>query len=223
MLRRDFIKHSVLTAGAFPFLSNPVKSNELPKVVLIGDSIRIGYQTFVIKELSGIANVWAPDQNCRTTDNIIYHLHHWIKKQKPDLVHMNAGLHDIRTLSFDLGPGNTIVKPVHYKDNLETIFGWIQKYVKCKVIWATTTPVIDQKVKSRHAEAQDFTRYNADVQVINKIAKQVADKYDIPINDLYSLVKKHLLKEMKEDGVHFHKKASKILGEKVADEIRKYL
>jgi lysophospholipase L1-like esterase len=228
MLRRNFIKKSLILAGAFatvPELSLSHQNVEgLPKVVLIGDSIRIGYQSFVIRELDGIAEVWAPAENGRTTDNLIYHLHQWIKKQNPDLLHINAGLHDIRTLAYDLGPGNTIVKPEHYRDNLETIFSWVQKYVGCKIIWANTTPVIDAKIKARHEKAKDFTRYDADIKMINEIAKEVAKKYKVPVNDLYVFVKEHITEdEVKDDGVHYRPEGSEKLGIEIASVIKRYL
>ena len=186
-------------------------------MVLLGDSIRIGYQPFVEKELAGIANVWAPDENCQTTDNIIYNLHGWIKDQAPDLVHINAGLHDIRTLNYDSNPGETIVKPAHYRDNLETIFSWIRKNVGCKIIWASTTPVIDEKVKARNGS---YTRYDVDIQKINKIAGTVAKKFDVPVNDLYSFVKQEIGEGgMKKDGIHYQDTASEKLGGQVVAKI----
>ncbi|MGC9344353.1 MAG: hypothetical protein ACP5E3_16740, partial [Bacteroidales bacterium] len=148
MDRRAFINKTFWASGAIAFslrLNLHAESRRnLKKVVLIGDSIRIGYQPYVVKELEENTQIWAPDENGRTTDNIIYNLDKWIRKQQPDILHINAGLHDIRTLSWDLGPGNTIVDHRHYKENLETIFTWVQKYVGCKIIWATTTPVIDE-------------------------------------------------------------------------------
>lgn len=193
------------------------KPENLPKVVLLGDSIRMGYAPFVDKQLVGKAEVWAPKENCRTTDNIIYNLNSWIKMQAPDLVHINAGLHDIRTLNRNSGSGETIVKPAHYKDNLHTIFGWIQENVGCKIIWATTTPVVDERLKTRKGS---FTRYDSDVQKINKIALKVAKKYGVEVNDLYNYVKNEIGEEgMKKDGVHFLPGANEKLGAQVAKNI----
>lgn len=193
------------------------KPENLPKVVLLGDSIRMGYAPFVEKQLVGKAEVWAPDENCRTTDNIIYNMNSWIKMQAPDLVHINAGLHDIRTLTYDSKPGETIVKSAHYRDNLETIFKWIQENVGCKTIWATTTPVIDERIKARNGS---FVRYDADVRKINKIAFKVAKKYNVPVNDLYSFVKNEIGEEgMKKDGVHFLPEGNEKLGTQVAAKI----
>jgi lysophospholipase L1-like esterase len=226
MKRKDFIRKSFLISGGIavsPVFSLWAREKEnLKKVVLIGDSIRIGYQPYVIENLKGFAQIWVPDENGRTTDNIIYNLNNWVRKQNPDILHINAGLHDIRTLSWELGPGNTIVSPRHYMKNLETIFSWIQEYVNCKVIWATTTPVIDEYVKAGHKRAGDFTRYDEDVQKFNKIASRVAKRFDVPVNDLYTYVKEEIgMQEIKKDGVHFTDTGYKLLGERVAEIILK--
>jgi len=224
MKRRQFIGSSLMTAGALAFsprLTRAMEGAVLPKVVLLGDSIRMGYRDFAERELKGRATIWAPEENCRTSDYIIYHLHAWIRQQQPDLVHMNAGLHDIRTLSYHAKAGETIVKPGHYRDNLETIFKWVREEVGCKIIWATTTPVIDEKVKARKGS---FTRYDADVRHINRIALQAARKYHVPINDLYTFAREEIGEAgMKKDGVHFREEASEMLGIKVAERILEVL
>lgn len=228
MKRKEFLRKTLWATSAFTLLSeitlNARDLQGLKKVVLIGDSIRMGYQPFVMKELESVATIWAPDENGKTTDNVIYNLNSWVKNQNPDIVHINAGLHDIRTLSWELGPGHTIVKPKHYQENLETIFSWINKYVGCRIIWATTTPVIDEKAKKAHQKARDYTRHDSDVQKINLMAKRIAKKYNIPVNDLYSFVKEKVgLQEIGDDGVHFTKSGYEQLGAKVADMIRENL
>lgn len=225
MKRIHFIQKTLWTAGGIVILPHTALNlktrKDLKKVVLIGDSIRIGYQPFVVKELENLAEVWASEENGKATPNIINNLNSWIKMQQPDVVHINAGLHDIRNLSWELGPGNTVVPYKHYKDNLETIFSWIQKYVGCKVIWATTTPVIDEYVKTTHESTKDYTRYDEDVQKINIIAMKIARKYDIIINDLYTYVKEEVgINEIKQDGVHFTDTGSEKLGQRVASVIK---
>jgi lysophospholipase L1-like esterase len=224
MNRRNFVKSNLAVASIMSLESlfpMAYQTENLPNVLLLGDSIRIGYRSFVEKELQGIAKVWAPDENCRTTDNIIYNLQGWIKNQDPDLVHINVGLHDIRTLTYDSKPGETIVKPLHYHENLETIFRWIQQNVGCRIIWATTTPVLDDRIKAHN---KSFIRYNVDVQKINKIAMKVCRKNDVPVNDLYAFVKQKIGEDgIKEDGVHYSEGAYRKLGTHVAGIIRNYL
>ncbi|HEY66459.1 MAG TPA: hypothetical protein G4O02_18060 [Caldilineae bacterium] len=44
-------------------------------VVLIGDSIRMGYEPFVWEMLQGVADVWGPEENGGTSQNVLDHLH----------------------------------------------------------------------------------------------------------------------------------------------------
>lgn len=62
------------------------------KVVLIGDSIRIGYQPFVAKKLPKAA-VWEPAENGRSSFWALSFFHEWVVEQKPDILHVNFGIH----------------------------------------------------------------------------------------------------------------------------------
>ena len=68
----------------------------MKRVVLIGDSIRMGYQATACRELEGLAEVWKPEQNGGTTQKVLENLDEWAIAQKPDIVHVNCGLHDLR-------------------------------------------------------------------------------------------------------------------------------
>jgi len=46
----------------------------MKRAVLIGDSIRKGYQATVGTTLAGAAEVWGPDQNGGTSRNVLAHL-----------------------------------------------------------------------------------------------------------------------------------------------------
>ena len=79
----------------------------MKKLILIGDSIRMGYQAAVIRELIGLADVWAPEQNGGNSANILKHLDEWVLRQSPDIVHINCGLHDLNAwceLSYSSNP-----------------------------------------------------------------------------------------------------------------------
>ena len=63
------------------------------KAVLIGDSIRMGYQPLVAAKCHGV-DVWGPAQNCRHSLWALEHFQEWVADQQPDLVHVNFGIHD---------------------------------------------------------------------------------------------------------------------------------
>lgn len=227
--RRNFIKTSLFSSGIFAFpglvFSNNVKNEtEQADVLLIGDSIRMGYQSIVFDALEGKYSYWSPDENGRTACNLIYNANHWIITRKPKVIHINAGLHDIRTMSWDSPAGNTIVPFKHYEDNLKSLFAHLKSYTNAVIIWAATTPVIDERCKEAHRWGKDFTRYNQDVLQINKIAEKVTKKMDVVYNDLYSLISDNNPQELiKKDGVHFTSKGNELLGKKVTEHVLKAL
>src|SRR5215213_10037927 len=70
----------------------------LPKVALVGDSIRLGYGPKVAERLKGRAVVLSLEDNGGDSGNVLAHLEEWILREKPDVVHLNCGLHDLKRL-----------------------------------------------------------------------------------------------------------------------------
>ena len=71
---------------------------KLPKVLLLGDSIRMSYQPHVARLLSDRAEVVGPVDNCQYSLYTLSSLDRWIAALgKPDIVHWNNGIHDYRT------------------------------------------------------------------------------------------------------------------------------
>src|SRR5688500_10479630 len=118
--------------------SAAAQEKRLPIVVLIGDSIRIGYAPLVARLLDGKVIVISPKPNGEDSGNILRNLDEWVLKEKPDVVHLNAGLHDLK-----LKDQNYQVPLAEYEKNLKTILERIQKGTNAKVIFATTTPIVD--------------------------------------------------------------------------------
>ena len=63
---------------------------------MLGDSIRIGDAPFVTKLLDGKAVVISPSPNGQDSGNVLRNLEEWVLKESPDVVHFNAGLHDLK-------------------------------------------------------------------------------------------------------------------------------
>src|SRR3954466_247399 len=74
----------------------PEKAAELPKVVLIGDSIRMGYAPLVAKRLEGKAVVLSATANGGDSGNVLKNLDEWAIKAQPAVIHFNCGLHDLK-------------------------------------------------------------------------------------------------------------------------------
>ena len=67
----------------------------LPKVLLLGDSIRQSYEPVVCQKLSGRAEVVGPKENCQFSLYTLVSVSRWIEDMgKPEIIHWNNGLHD---------------------------------------------------------------------------------------------------------------------------------
>lgn len=187
------------------------------KVVLIGDSIRLGYQSTVIKELEDEAEVMTPDENCGNSQRILENIDRWITDRHPDIVHLNCGLHDLRK---ERGASDNAVPPAEYETNLRNILSKVQAACNPLIIVALTTPVNE----AWHRERKDFDRIEADVEEYNRIARLIASEFDFPINNLYTAVmdagRDNILTQ---DGVHYSDEGYAMLGQAVAGRIRTFL
>ncbi len=189
----------------------------MQQLILIGDSIRMGYQADVIRELTELADVWAPTQNGGNSANILQHLNEWIISRAPDVVHINCGLHDLRK---DFDTGEPAIPINQYESNLRTFLKRILDKINCTVIWALTTPVNE----IWHHERKGFDRLEADVAAYNAVACKVADDLDIAINDLFGVITEAGRDSyLTPDGVHFTPEGSALLGTAVAEFVKPYL
>ena len=77
----------------------------MKKIVLIGDSIRLGYDKFIRDSFDGIAEIYSPDENCRFAEYVLRYAHEWKGAggwpSDVDVVHYNAGLWDALRLFGD--------------------------------------------------------------------------------------------------------------------------
>jgi lysophospholipase L1-like esterase len=189
----------------------------MKKLILIGDSIRMGYEATVRNELANVAEVASPQDNGGDSRNVLRHLNDWVLSQMPDAVHLNCGLHDLRR---EFGSPDPQVPIEEYEANLREILQKLKQAAPGKVMWATTTPVNGQ----RHHETKGFDRWEQDVQAYNAAALRVAGELGIQINDLYRVVNEagpdRLLTA---DGVHFEPQGSELLGKAVAAAIKPML
>lgn len=153
----------------------------MKNILLIGDSIRIGYDKSVQKSLEGIANVYFPEENCRFASFVLRYFHEYaqlVPDGKVDIIHWNAGLWDCLRL-FEEDPHTPIEVYGYY---IERICIRIKKlYPNAKVIFATCTQVLSEEMD------KDFKRYNEEIAAYNEAAVAIVKKYNFEINDLYTL------------------------------------
>jgi lysophospholipase L1-like esterase len=197
---------------------DPVADDPKPVVVLIGDSIRMGYAPFVIEALGDRATVISPEPNGGDSSNVLGHLDEWVISKRPAVVHLNAGLHDLK---LDREKGTYQVPIDEYRANLEAIRERLEAETSARLIFATTTPVDD----ARHRARKPFDRREADVRRYNEAARDVLDRSAFRIDDLHALVTDELDPQtaLVADGVHFTEEAYRKLGARVASEILRAL
>lgn len=193
----------------------------LPRVLLIGDSISIGYTVPAREALRGKANVHRPLTNCGPTTRGLENLSQWLGDADWDVIHFNWGLHDLKYLGPDdenlqdpKDPKNhQQVPPEEYEKNLKQLVSDLEK-TDAILIWRNTTPV----------PAGSKGRVEGDAAAYNTIAKQVMAEHGIEIHDMYGLVKPHMKTLMLPNGnVHFTKEGSEKLGNDVAEVIMQSL
>ena len=178
-------------------------------LVLIGDSIRMGYQATVRERLASV-DIWSPEANGGDSANVLAHLDEWGAAHSPQVVHLNCGLHDIKK-PFDSGRAQIGLD--EYRRHLRAIFDRILS-TGARLVWASTTPV-DEDLHHRN---KGFNRFTDDVAASHSVALDLATAEDVTVNDLHAVIESagrtHLLRE---DGVHFSEEGSQLLGDAVAE------
>ena len=189
----------------------------MKRVLLIGDSIRMGYQETVKVELADIAELILPEKNGGNSRHVLANLDAWAVETAPDLIHINCGLHDLKK-EFDAD--ETTVPLEEYARNVGIIMDRLLSDTEALVIWAKTTPVN----QDWHHSNKPFDRLEADVLAYNEAAVAAAQAREIRVNDLYQIItaagRDTLLRP---DGVHFVDQGSVLLGQAVADTVRPLL
>jgi hypothetical protein len=179
---------------------------KLPRVLLIGDSISIGYTLAVRDLLKGRANVHRIPINGGPTTNGLARLERWLGGGKWDVIHFNWGLHDLKLMP----DGSRQVTPEAYEKNLRELVMRL-KATGAKLIWASTTPVPEGKLNP--------PRSDADVQAYNRLAAAIMAENQVAINDLYTFALSRLADIQRPANVHFTDAGSKVLAGQVAASI----
>ena len=190
----------------------PLESN-FPKVLIMGDSISIGYTPYVKKLLQGKAEVIHHKGNAGPTIRGLKHIDQWLGSEKWDLIHFNFGLWDMYGWEYV----KEDLSPAMYENRLETLVLRLQK-TGAKLIWATTTPSCPKP------EVSMRKRFNSETVIAPALEREYLDaalrvmkKHQIPLNDLHALILPNLkLHAVAPDNVHFKPTGRKILAKQVA-------
>ena len=193
----------------------------LPKVVLVGDSIRLGYAPLVQKELEGKAVIVSAAANGGDSSNVLKNLDAWVIRQQPAVVHFNCGIHDTKKFKKT---GQFQVPPETYTANLRKIVERIRKETKATVLFATSTPIHDERAAAARQKV-DYALLDASIVQYNAIAVKLMQELQVPVDDLHALLpdSESRAKLMNADGVHFTGEGTKRLAKAVAAKILEHL
>jgi lysophospholipase L1-like esterase len=186
----------------------------LPRVLLLGDSISMGYTVRVRELLAGKANVHRPPENCFDSANGLKKLDTWLGSAKWDVIHFNFGLHDNKYIDAagkvvpSPDDGKVVSTPEQYEKNMRELVVRLKK-TGATLICVTTTPV---PAKSSGRREGSEVAYNA-------AAKKVAKEAGIEVNDLHAFVARHRDAQQLPNNVHFTDKGYEQLAEVVAAKI----
>ena len=189
----------------------------LPRVLIIGDSISIGYTLPLRAALGGVANVHRPPENCAHTWRGLEKIDQWLGDGKWDLIHFNWGLHDLKYVDqggkLALPPdGKQVSTLEEYETNLDKLVQRLRQ-TGAKLIWRPTTPVPEGAAG----------RIPADLPKYNQAAHRVIDRYDIEVDDMNAFIAANRVPHSRPGNVHFSKEASTQLAENSAAAIRRAL
>jgi len=187
----------------------PVEDDpNLPCVLLIGDSISMGYTIPVRELLAGKANVHRVPENGGPTINGLEKMGAWLADGNWDLIHFNFGLHDLVMME----DGSFRVSIEEYGRNLRQLVDRIQATgATATLIWCSTTPV-PEDVGAPARTPQDVIAYN-------EVAKAIMDERGIAIDDLYAFALPRLAEIQQPANVHFTEEGYEVLARQVAASI----
>jgi arylsulfatase len=201
---------------------------KLPNVLLLGDSISIGYTRDVRKALQGRANVFRPmradgrsPDNCGDTTIGLKNLDRWLGERRWDVIHFNWGLWDLcyrhpeskSQGNRDKLNGKVSTAPADYERQLEELVTRL-KATGAVLIWASTTLVPEGEPG----------RFVGDDEKYNAIAARVMARHGVAVNDLHALTRTFAPELFVKPGdVHFTAEGSQRLAAQVADKIEAHL
>ncbi len=201
---------------------------KLPNVLILGDSISIGYTLPVRELLRGKANVFRPmrpdgrqPDNCGDTTMGLAKLNQYLGGNRWDVIHFNWGLWDLcyrhpeskEQGNRDKVKGKLSPPPADYERNLEKLVETL-KATGARLVWASTTVVPEGEVG----------RFVGDDAKYNAIAARVMARHQIPVNDLHASSKAFPPAIFTKPGdVHFTIEGSAKLAAQVAEKISEAL
>jgi lysophospholipase L1-like esterase len=192
------------------------KPYEVKRVLVIGDSISIGYTPFIKTALTPNAEVAHNPGNGGSTLRGMESMEKWLDNRDWDVILFNFGLHDMvhkdSSGKYDVVNGTIAVPLKEYKKNLEAIADKLNE-TTAKVIFVTTTMVPEGASGRKTASVPEY----------NEVALKVMKKKSIKVVDLYQPSLEIHPSNSKPKDVHYTPKGYELLAEILVKEIKEAL
>jgi acyl-CoA thioesterase-1 len=193
-----------------PALVQVADVDGLPRVLLLGDSIAMGYTLPVRARLHGRANVHHPAENCGDTGRGLRRLDDWLGTGRWDVIYFNFGLHDMKYLDaagkyVPADQGTQLIPLANYEANLRELVARLRS-TGATLVFATTSPVPDGTLG----------RVPHDELAYNAVARRVMRELNVRVDDLHALAVARQKEIQLPHNVHFTEAGYAALAEKVA-------
>ncbi len=191
------------------------------KILIIGDSISIGYTPFVKDALKDKAIVIHNPGNAQHTGTGLLKLEEWLGDEKWDIIQFNWGLWDLcyrhpdaKTYgNRDKVKGTITFSLKDYESNLQKLVKQLKKH-DAKLIFVTTSYVPEGEAG----------RINGDELNYNRVALKVMKENGIQVNDIHRISKQiHKNHKSAAGDVHYTKEGYKLLSEKITEVLQEHL
>ena len=202
---KNFILLAILALSLLCFAAT---GDKVKNVLIIGDSISIGYTPIVEKTLAPTVAVTHSPGNGGSTVRGVENIEKWLDNKHWDVILFNFGLHDMvykdQQNKYDVLNGKVSVSLDEYKKNLELIAAKLKK-TKATLIFLTTT-VVPENSPGRKVE--DPAKYN-------EVAKEVMKKNGITVVDLYATSLTVHPQNSKPGNVHYTPEGYELLAKQI--------
>ena len=187
-----------------------------PKILIVGDSISLGYTPYVREDLQGIAEVYHNRGNAQHTGTGLDSIETWIGTKDWDIIQFNWGLWDLcyrhpdsKTQgNRDKVHGTITYELEDYGKNLDSIVQWMKAKSDAKLIFVTTTYVPENEAG----------RYQEDAIRYNQLAKRIMEENGVVINDIYEASRRIHRQYGKDSGdVHYLPEGYRALAKEITD------
>ncbi len=211
------IRLPLLLAFLVHFQHLATASEPMPRILIIGDSISIGYTPYVQEMFQGRAEVVHHKGNAQHTGTGLEKIDEWLGNESWDLIHFNWGLWDLcyrHPESKNQGHRDkergTLTTPLDvYESNLEKLVTRLKK-TNAILIWANTSYIPEG----------ELGRIQGDELKYNAAAARAMARHEIPVNDIRSLTASFASDRFKAPGdVHYTPEGYQQIGIQVVNTI----